>query len=721
VAFAGAILSVNYQTAPAASGRPNWDYPEAPRANAVDNYHGVEVADAFRPLEDPDSPRTRAWVQAQNNLTFGFLESIPERAAIRRRMTELWDYETYYLPAREGGRYFYMYNTGLQNQSVLYMAESLESKPRVLIDPNALSADGTIALAGIAVSKDGQRVAYGIAAAGSDWNHWKVRDVATGKDLPDEVKWIKFSIAEWAPDGAGFYYGRFPEPKSGDDLKGANYHQKVYYHRLGTDQAADRLVWEDPEHKDWRAEPAVSDDGQYLILTIGKGTDEKHRVLYRPLDRPDLKPIHLVGEFDADYTFIDNDGPVFWFKTDRDAPRGKLIAIDTRKPQPEHWVDLIPQVAETLVDVDVVGNQFFATYLQHAHSIVRVYDETGRPVRNVALPGLGAVAGFQGKRADRETFYSFTSFNTPEAIYRYDVAADRSTLWHQPALKFDPHAYSTTQVFYTSKDGTRIPMFLSQKNGPKRDILRPTLLYGYGGFKVSMTPSFSPAVLAWMEMGGLYAQPNLRGGGEYGEEWHQAGTKLKKQNVFDDFIAAAQWLVANDYTTRSKLVISGGSNGGLLVGACLTQRPELFGAALPAVGVMDMLRFHKFTIGWAWVDDYGSSDDAEQFRAIYAYSPLHNIKPGKCYPPTLITTADHDDRVVPAHSFKFAAALQAAQSCDKPVLIRIETRAGHGAGKPTSKLVEEAADKWAFLVKVLGMELKPRPKGPLQKLEKPVE
>jgi len=721
LAVTGAILILRGEASTGAADHPSFNYPEAPRSNAVDHYHGVPVNDAFRPLEDPDSPPTRAWVEAQNKLTFGFLESIRERAAIHRRLMQLWDYEKYDIPFDEGGRYFYTYNTGLQNQSVLYTSDSLQSKPRALIDPNALSADGTVALAGIAVSKDGKRVAYGIAAAGSDWNHWKVRDVETGKDLPDDLQWIKFSGAEWAPDGAGFFYGRFPEPRSGDDLKGANYYQKVYYHRLGTEQAGDQLVWEDPDHKDWRAYPYVTDDGQYLILTVSKGTDAKYRVLYRPLDRPDLKPIHLVGEFDSDYTVIDNDGPIFWFKTDKNAPRGKVVAIDTRKPQPENWVELIPQAVETLVDVDAVASHFVATYLKDAYSIGRVFDEAGRYVRDVSLPGLGTVAGFHGKRRDHETFYSFTSFNTPATIFRYDVAAGKSTLWRRPALKFDPRDYMTTQVFYTSKDGTRIPMFLSYKKRPKREPLMPALLYGYGGFKISLTPSYSPAVLAWMEMGGLYAQPNLRGGGEYGEEWHQAGTKLKKQNVFDDFIAAAEWLIANEYTTRSKLAISGGSNGGLLVGACLIQRPDLFGAALPAVGVMDMLRFHRFTIGWAWVDDYGSSDDAEQFRAIYAYSPLHNIKPGICYPPTLITTADHDDRVVPAHSFKFAAALQAVQSCDKPVLIRIETKAGHGAGKPTSKLVEEAADKWAFLVKVLEMQIKPPSKSPIQKVENAAE
>ncbi len=681
-------------------------YPDAPRSDTVDDYHGHKIPDPYRPLEDPDSAETRAWVEAENRITFGFLESIPERATIRERLKGLWDYEKFSPPAREGGRYFYSHNQGLQNQSVLYTTDSLEGPGRILLDPNTLSADGTVALAGTAVSDDGRLLAYGIAAAGSDWNEWKVRDVETGQDYPDHLKWIKFSGAEWTPDGKGFFYGRFPEPKTGNgkDLKSVNYDQKVYYHRTGTDQAADRLVWEDPEHKDWRAVPHVTDDGKYLILTIEKGTDAKYRVLYRPLDQPEAKPVHLVGEFDAEYDFIDNDGPVFWFKTNKDAPRGKVVAIDIDHPEPRNWVELIPEASETLEQVQLVGDHFLAVYLKDAHTVVRVFDLKGKYLRDVDFPGVGTASGFGGKRKDRETFYSFTSFNTPATVYRYDVATGRSTVWRQPKLTFDPSHYETTQVFYPSKDGTRIPMFLSHKKGLKLDGSNPTLLYGYGGFNVSLTPSFSPSVLAWMEMGGLYAVPNLRGGGEYGEDWHQSGTKLQKQNVFDDFIAAAEWLIANRYTTSSRLAISGGSNGGLLVGACMTQRPELFGAAMPAVGVMDMLRFHKFTIGWAWVDDYGSSDDAEQFRALVSYSPLHNIKPGTCYPPTLITTADHDDRVVPAHSFKFAATLQAAQACGNPILIRIETKAGHGAGKPTTKVIEEAADRCAFLVKVLGIK-----------------
>ncbi len=679
-------------------------YPEAPRSETVDVYHGTNVADRFRPLEDPDAPATRAWIEAENRETFAFLGSIPQRDAIKRRLTELTNFEKYAPPKQEGGRYFFTYNKGLQNQSVLYTSGSLAGLASVVIDPNTLSADGTVALSGTEVSHDGRFVAYGIAAAGSDWNIWRVRDLGSGKDLPDEIKWIKFSTAEWGPDSQGFFYGRFPEPRTGQDLKGANFDQRVYYHRLGTVQQEDALIWEDPVHKEWRAFPKVTDDGGYLILTIEKGTDNKYQIFYRPMDQPAMKPVHLVGDFDADFTFIDNDGPVFWFRTDKNSPRGRVVAIDIRKPNPEHWVDLIPEQAETLEDAHAVGGAFLARYLKDASTVVRVFDLSGTFLRNVELPGIGSADGFEGKRRDKETFYSFTSFTNPAAIYRYDVGTGASTVWRQPKLSFDPQGYETTQVFYPSKDGTKVPMFLSQKKGVKRDGSTPTLLYGYGGFNVSLTPKFDPAVLAWLEMGGLYAQPNLRGGGEYGESWHRSGTKLKKQNVFDDFIAAAEWLISSGYTSKSKLAISGRSNGGLLVGACLTQRPDLYGAALPAVGVMDMLRFHKFTIGWAWTDDYGSSDDPELFKALLAYSPLHNIKPGTCYPPTLITTADHDDRVVPAHSFKFAAALQAAQACDNPVLIRIETKAGHGAGKPTAKVIEETADMWAFLVKVLGVE-----------------
>ncbi|WP_422931595.1 prolyl oligopeptidase family serine peptidase [Singulisphaera sp. PoT] len=690
-----------------AETRNKGTYPDAPRSDTVDDYHGTKVADVYRALEDPDSAPTRAWIEAENKVTGDFLGSIPARETIKNRLLELWNYEKFGVPVREGGRYFYSRNSGLQNQSVLYTLPSLDAEPKVLLDPNTLSKDGTVALAGTSISHDGSLLAYGLAAAGSDWQEWKVRDVASGSDREDHLKWIKFSGASWTKDGAGFYYSRFPEPKPGDDLKGVNYYQKLYFHKLGTPQGEDVLVYERPDQKEWEFHGNVTEDGKYLVITVAKGTDNKYRILYKKLDEPNSPIVELIDNFDHEYSFIENDGPVFWFKTDRDAPRGRVIAIDTRKPAVEDWKEVIPQSAETLGGISVIADRFIVSYLKDAHTQVKVFGLDGTFQREVDLPGLGTAGGFGGKRSDKETFYSFASFNSPPVVYRYDIEGGKSTLFRKPKLAFDPADYETTQVFYESKDGTRVPMFISHKKGIKLDGQNPTLLYGYGGFNIALTPAFSASNLVWMEMGGIFAQPNLRGGGEYGEEWHKAGTRDRKQNVFDDFIAAAEWLISHKYTSTPKLAIMGGSNGGLLVGACITQRPELYGAALPAVGVMDMLRFHKFTIGWAWVDDYGSSDDAAQFKSLFAYSPLHNVKPGTCYPPTMITTADHDDRVVPAHSFKFAAALQAAQSCDNPILIRIETKAGHGAGKPTSKIVEEAADRWGFLTKVLQISVKP--------------
>jgi prolyl oligopeptidase len=706
--LAGAVLAMSYGSAaePGSAGAgKSIEYPAAPRNDTVDDHHGTKVADPFRPLEDPDSPETRTWIEAENKVTFNYLDRIPERKVLKDRLTKLWNYEKFGIPRKEGTRYLYTYNTGLQNQSVLYTTESLAHDGKVLLDPNKLSTDGTVALSGTSVSDDGSLLAYGLAAAGSDWQEWKVRDVASGADRDDLLKWIKFSRASWTNDGKGFFYGRFPEPKAGEGLKGANYHQKLYYHTLGTPQADDVLVYERPDHKEWQFHGDVTDDGKYLIITVSKGTDAKFRILYQSLDDRDAKPVELVDNFDHEYSFIDNDGPVFYFKTDLNAPRRRVVAIDTRKPAADDWTEIIPQADETLTHVDLVGDRFLASYLKDAHSQVKVFERSGRFVREVQFPGLGAVSGFEGKRVDKETFYSFTSFTTPPTVYRYDIASGESQVVRKPKLEFDPADYETSQVFYTSKDGTKVPMFLSRKQGTELHGENPTLLYGYGGFNIPITPTFSPSTLVWMELGGVYAVANLRGGGEYGEEWHQAGTKLKKQNVFDDFIAAAEALITHKVTSPSKLAIEGRSNGGLLVGACLTQRPDLFGATLPGVGVLDMLRFHKFTIGWAWVDDYGSADDREQFKALLAYSPLQNIKPGTAYPPTLITTADHDDRVFPAHSFKFAAALQAAQSGDAPILIRIETKAGHGAGKPTAKLIDEAADKWAFLVKTLGVKV----------------
>jgi len=676
-------------------------YPTTRQADQVDDYHGTKVADPYRWLEDPDSDETKAWVEAQNKVTFGYLEDIPQRETLKQRITQLWNYEKYGIPYKEGNRYFYFKNDGLQNQSVLYTLTSLDEEPRLLIDPNTLSEDGTIALSGIAISDDGNRMAYGLSTSGSDWQEWKVRDVETGDDLSDHLKWVKFSGASWTIDNQGFFYSRYDEPNDATKLEDINYYHKLYYHKLGTDQSDDLLIYHRPDQKEWMFNGSVTEDGHYLIIYVSQGTDPKNLVFYKDLQTPDSPIVELISEFEANFSLIDNDGSIFWVQTDLDAPRGRVIAIDSHNPGRENWQEIIPQAEETLEDVGVLNNQFVADYLKDARSSIKIFDLNGAFVREVELPGIGSAGGFGGKRYDTETFYVFTSFTTPATIYRYDMVTGERSLFRQPTVDFDPTQYETRQVFYRSKDGTQVPMFITHKKGLTLDGNNPTYLYGYGGFNVSLTPSFSISNLVWMEMGGVYAIPNLRGGGEYGEDWHQAGIKLNKQNVFDDFIAAAEWLIENYYTRPQKLAIGGGSNGGLLVGACMTQRPDLFRAALPSVGVLDMLRFHKFTIGWAWCSDFGSPENPDEFKALYAYSPLHNLKPGTAYPATLITTADHDDRVVPAHSFKFAAALQAAHAGDNPVLIRIETKAGHGAGKPTAKIIEEIADKWAFLRRVM--------------------
>ena len=683
-------------------------YPLSPAIDQVDEYHGVKVADPYRWLEDPDSEESRAWIEAQNQVTFGYLEQIGVRDRIKNRLTELWDYEKYSTPFRRGDRYFYFKNDGLQNQSVLYTLPNLEAEPRELLDPNRLSSDGTIALAGLALSEDAKLLAYGLSTSGSDWQEWKVRDVESGEDLTDHVGWVKFSGAAWTHDGKGFFYSRFDQPHESTKLEDTNYFQKLYYHRIGTPQSEDVLIYDRPDQKEWMFGASVTDDGRYLIIDVSQSTDRRNLVFYKDLTDPNSKIVELIPTFAASFGLIDNEGTTFWFQTDYEAPKGRVVAIDITQST-EDWRSrlqpVIPEAEETLEDVSLFGNCFLATYLKDAHTQVKLFDLTGAPAGEVALPGVGSAGGFGGKRTDTETFYSFTSFTTPTTIYRYDLATGESSLFRQPQVDFNPADYETKQVFYTSRDGTPVPMFITHKKGLTLDGSNPTYLYGYGGFAIPITPAFSPSNLVWMELGGVYAVANLRGGGEYGEKWHQAGTKLNKQNVFDDFIAAAEWLIAAGYTSPQKLAIGGGSNGGLLVGACMTQRPDLFAAALPAVGVLDMLRFHLFTIGWAWCSDYGSPDNPEEFQALYAYSPLHNLKPGTAYPATLIITADHDDRVVPAHSFKFAAALQAAHQGDAPVLIRIETKAGHGAGKPTAKVIEEASDRWGFLVKVLGVAL----------------
>jgi prolyl oligopeptidase len=679
------------------------NYPPARKSDQVDDYHGVKVADPYRWLEDLDSEETRNWVEAQNKLSFGFLESIPARAELKDRLTKLWNYEKYGIPFKEGERYFYTRNSGLQNQAVLYTVTSLDAQPQLVLDPNTLSADGTVAVSGMQVSPDGKLLAYSLSASGSDWQEWKVRDVATGKDLSDHLKWVKFSGASWTRDSQGFFYSRYDEPK-GDTLKATNYFQKVYYHQIGTPQSDDLLIYERPDQKDWLFGGGVTDDGNYLVITAFQGTDVKTRVFYKDLKSSNAPVVKLLDDFDAAYYFVGNEGGRFWFQTDLQAPRGKIIEIDTARPARTNWKVVVPESKEALQSVGFVNHKFILNYLKDAYTQVKIHETNGKFVREVTFPGIGSAGGFGGRVTDKETFYSFTGFTTPTTIYRYDMVSGKSTVFREPRADFDPSLFETRQVFYTSKDGARVPMFITHKKGLKLDGNNPTYLYGYGGFNVSLSPAFSVGNLVWMELGGVYAQPNLRGGGEYGEEWHQAGMKLKKQNVFDDFIAAAEWLIRNKYTSTPRLAVGGGSNGGLLVGAAITQRPDLFGAALPAVGVMDMLRFQKFTIGWAWVSDYGSSDNADEFKALYAYSPLHNIKAGTAYPATMVITADHDDRVWPGHSFKFAAALQAAQRGSAPILIRIETKAGHGAGKPTSKIIEEIADRWAFLIKTLEMK-----------------
>lgn len=678
-----------------------FQYPQTRHCDQTDTYHGTSVADPYRWLEDPNSDETKAWVEAQNEVTFGYLRQLPAVEPLTKRLTELWNYERYSVPFKRGGRYFYYKNDGLQNQAVLYTQPSLEAEPVVLLDPNTLSEDGTIALGSITVSEDGQYLAYSLSSSGSDWLEWKVRDIATGEDTADYLKWSKFSGAAWSHDNQGFFYSRYDEPSADSQFEEVNYFQKLFYHRLGTPQSEDTLIYERPDQKEWGFQGGVTNDGRYLVISVWRGTERKNLIFYKELQDPDSEVVELISEFEASYGLIDNDGTTFWFQTDLDAPRGRVIALDLTKgnvPQ-----EIIPEAKETLDSVSLLNNQFVANYLKDAYTTIQIFDLTGQPLRMVELPGIGSAGGFDGRKEDTETFYRFSSFTVPSRIYRYNLETGEQSLFREADVAFDPNHYETQQVFYISKDGTRVPMFITHKKGMTPNGQTPTLLYGYGGFNVSLSPNFSVSNLVWLEMGGIYAVANLRGGGEYGETWHQAGTKLNKQNVFDDFISAAEWLIENNYTASEHLAIMGGSNGGLLVGACMIQRPDLFAASLPAVGVMDMLRFNQFTIGWAWESDYGSPQDPEEFEALYAYSPLHNLKSAS-YPATLITTADHDDRVVPAHSFKFAAALQAVHQGDNPVLIRIETKAGHGAGKPTAKIIEEVADKWSFLVKTLDPE-----------------
>ncbi len=689
-------------------------YPIARKVDQVDDYHGTQVADPYRWLEDADSTETKAWVEAENKITFDFLKSIPAQKPIQDRLTKIWNYEKFGIPVKEGGRYFITKNSGLQPQAPLFWASSLKGEQKLLIDPNTLSKDGTIALGSWAPSNNGKLLAYSLSSGGSDWQEWHIRDVDTGKDLPDTLKWAKFSGASWTKDDTGFYYNAYDAP-TGNELQASNKDIKIMFHKLGTNQAEDVVAYSLPEHPEWFLGGGVTEDGRFLIISVEANDTTNNRIAFRDLQSANSTVVELLWKADSEYGFVGNEGWTFFFTSKKNAPRGKLIKIQVDKALAGGVVDenkllaateeVVPQSEDTLQQVTFVGGRFIALYMHDATSLVEIFERDGKSIRRVKLPGIGTASGFGGRMDDAETFYQYTDFTTPRTIYSYDVLNGRSKVFAKPKIAFRTGDYTSEEVFYRSKDGTRVPMFLTYKKGLKLNGNNPTILYGYGGFDISQNPYFSVVNAVWLEMGGVYAVACIRGGGEYGKEWHEAGTKERKQNVFDDFIAAAEWLIANKYTSTPKLACEGGSNGGLLVGAMLTQRPDLFGAALPAVGVMDMLRFNKFTIGWAWQPDYGSPQNPEDFKALLAYSPYHNLKAGTKYPATLITTGDHDDRVVPAHSFKFAAALQAAQAGDAPTLIRIETRAGHGGGKPTQMVIEEYADQYAFLTKVLGMEL----------------
>lgn len=678
----------------ACNNKQSIDYPETKKMDQVDEYFGTKVKDPYRWLENDTTKETKAWVKAQNEVTFDYLNKIPFREKVKKRLTKIWDYPKESAPFKEGGHYFVYKNSGLQNQSVIYFKEDLEDEGKVFINPNTLSEDGTVSLTNFEVSDDGKYAAYGISRGGSDWREFYVRDVANGEDLDDHIMWAKFSGISWYKDG--FFYTRYPSPKKGDKLSGVNENNKVYYHKIGTDQSQDELIYEEPENPQRGFGAQVTEDGKYLFLYTTESTSG-NGLYFKHLDQKNAEFTKLITNFENDYGVVGHYRGKFFVRTNDGAPKYRLIAIDPKNPEKENWEELIPEAEEVLNSVSVVGGKMFTNYMEDAHSVVKVFEMNGEHLYNIDTE-LGTISGFNGKKDDTITFYSLTSFTTPATIYKYNVAENKSTVYKHSEIDFDPEKYETKQVFYQSKDGTKVPMFITHKKGLELDGTNPTLLYGYGGFNISLTPGFRITMVPWLENGGVYAQANIRGGGEYGEDWHLAGTKMNKQNVFDDFIAAAEYLIDKDYTNPDRLAIQGGSNGGLLVGAVTNQRPELFEVALPAVGVMDMLRYHKFTIGRYWASDYGTSEDSrEMFGYLYKYSPLHNVEGGKEYPAILATTADHDDRVVPAHSFKYIATVQEKDTGHNPTLIRIETKAGHGAGTPTSKAIEQAADILSFV------------------------
>jgi len=695
------LLALLLASCSASHAGRGFEYPFARKGDVVDVYHGVEVPDPYRWLEDAGSEETLAWVQAENELTASFLEG-PTRDALEARLTELWNFPKYSLPVKEGGRYFFSKNDGLQDQPVFYVQDSLDGEPRVVIDPNLLSEDGTAALTGTRVSRDGKLVAYLVSRSGSDWQDLMIRDVDSGKDHDEVLQWCKFTDVAWKNDGSGFYYNRFPDPDTVAEEDRNNYN-RVYWHALGTTQDEDVLVYERPEDKELGFSPWITEDGRYLVLWVYRGTDPKNRIYLREVD-DDGPFTRLLDEADAMYAPVGNEGTTFYFHTDLDAPHGRIISIDIESPDRSEWREIVPEAEDVIDEAALIDGRLVIAYMHDASNRLVMHGLDGALVREIELPGIGSVAGLSGRQDDTEMFFSYMSFLQPLSTFRHDCATGQTEVFHAPEIDFDADAYETRQVFVTSKDGTKVPMFITHRKDLALDGTAPALLYGYGGFNISLTPRFSISRLVWLEAGGVYAVANLRGGNEYGEQWHQAGILGNKQNVFDDFIAAGEWLVDNKYAHPDRLASIGGSNGGLLTAACMVQRPDLWGAVISAVPVIDMLRYHKFSVGRYWVSDYGNAEESEEhFDFLHAYSPLHNIEQGVAYPPTFVTTADTDDRVVPLHGKKFVAALQAADAGQNPILLRVETKAGHGKGKPTSKSIEEAADIYTFLFKVLGM------------------
>ncbi|MHC4743699.1 MAG: prolyl oligopeptidase family serine peptidase [Planctomycetota bacterium] len=678
-------------------------YPPAEKGSVVDVYHGTEVADPYRWLEEPDSPETQGWVAEQNKLTAAFLADVPEREQIETRLTELMNYARYSVPFKQGGKYFYWKNSGLQNQSVLYVRDTLQSHPKVVINPNLLSEDGTAAVGATAVSWGGNTIAYGISQSGSDEQEVKIRTVGEEADFDETLKWCRFTRIAWKHDNTGFFYNRYPDPATVAPEDATNYN-RVYWHKLNTPQSEDKLIYERPDNKELGFSPCVTEDGKFLILHVFHGTDTRNRIYYRPVESTEPF-VKLLDEADAEYDFLGNIDTIFYLKTDLDAPHGRIIAIDIENPAKDNWKTVIPQTDDVIDRAAILGNRFVIAHMHDVHHQLKEYDIEGKFVRDLYLPTLGTVSSLSGKQDDPEMFFSFTSFLFPKTNYSFNFETKALSIVNKPELDFEPKLYETKQVFCKSKDGTRVPIFITHRKGLELNGDNPTLLYGYGGFNIDIKPSFSTSVANWLEMGGIYAVANMRGGGEYGDEWHKAGMLENKQNVFDDFIAAAEWLIDNKYTTPQRIAIRGGSNGGLLVAACTLQRPDLYGAVVCQVPVADMLRYHKFTVGRYWIPEYGNPDtDPEMFEVLYAYSPLHNVKAGQKYPPILVTSADTDDRVVPMHSKKFVATLQEKAAGKNPILLRVETKAGHGAGKPTSKRIEEQADIYAFLYKTLKMK-----------------